>query len=160
MNRLLIATDGSPAADAALQAGVQLAAEHEGGVVLLHVIDAVDVVAPAFGPIVVNPIEEGDPEDDATLSAAAEVARTHGVPFELRLVAGFDYETILATADEIDAELIVLGSNRHGALGDGVLRQRLQGGAQAGTSPRPRRPSHNRACRDNRVKRNRKEHTR
>jgi len=117
MNRLLIATDGSPAADAALQAGVQLAAEHEGGVVLLHVIDAVDVVAPAFGPIVVNPIEEGDPEDDATLSAAAEVARTHGVPFELRLVAGFDYETILATADEIDAELIVLGSNRHGALG-------------------------------------------
>ena len=117
MNRLLIATDGSPAADAALQAGVQLAAEHEGGVVLLHVIDAVDVVAPAFGPIVVNPIEEGDPEDDETLSAAAEVARTHGVPFELRLVAGFDYETILATADAIDAELIVLGSNRHGALG-------------------------------------------
>ena len=39
------------------------------------------------------------------------------LPFELRLVAGFDYETILATADEIDAELIVLGSNRHGALG-------------------------------------------
>jgi nucleotide-binding universal stress UspA family protein len=117
MNRLLIAIDGSPAADAAVQAGVQLAAEQKGGVVLLHVIDAVDVVAPAFGPIVVNPIEEGDPEDDETLSAAAEVARAHGVPFELKLVAGFDYETILATADEIDAELIVLGSNRHGTLG-------------------------------------------
>ena len=117
MNRLLIATDGSLAADAAVQAGVQLASEQNGGVVFLHVVDAVDVVAPAFGPISVNPVEDDHPEDDETLSAAAEVARAHGVPFELRLIGGFDYETILATADEIDAELIVLGSNRHGALG-------------------------------------------
>ena len=117
MNRFLIATDGSPAADAAVQAGVQLAAEQEGGVVLLHVVEAVDVVAPAFGPIVVTPVEQTNPEDDEILLAAAEVARTHGVPFELKLVAGFDYETILATADDIDAELIVIGSNRHGALG-------------------------------------------
>ena len=121
MNRLLIATDGSPAADAAVQAGVQLAAEQNGGVVFLHVVDAVDVVAPAFGPIVVNPIEVGDPEEDETLLAAAEVARAHDVPFELKRVAGFDYETILATADEVDAELIALGSNRHGALGTAFL---------------------------------------
>jgi nucleotide-binding universal stress UspA family protein len=116
MNRFLIATDGSPAADAAVQAGVQLAAEQDGGVVFLRVVEASDVVAPSFGPIVVNPVDLSKPEDDAVLSAAAEVARSHGVPFELRLVAGFDYETILATADEIDAELIAVGSNRHGAL--------------------------------------------
>jgi nucleotide-binding universal stress UspA family protein len=117
MNRLLIATDGSPAADAAVQAGVQLAAEQKAGVVFLHVIDAIDVVAPAFGPIVVHPVEESNTADDEILSAAAEVARTHDVPFELKLVAGFDYETILTTADEIEAELIVIGSNRHGSLG-------------------------------------------
>ena len=117
MNRFLIAIDGSPAADAAVQAGVQLAAEQEGGVVLLHVVEAVDVIAPALGPIIVTPVEQANPEDDEILWAAAEVARIHGVPFELKLVAGFDYETILATADEIDAELIVIGSNRHGALG-------------------------------------------
>ena len=121
MNRLLIAMDGSPAADAAVQAGVQFAAEQEGGVVFLRVVEAVDVVAPAFGPIIVNPVEQDNAADDEILSAAGEVARTHGVPFELRLVAGFDYETILATADEIDAELIVLGSNRHGALGTTFL---------------------------------------
>jgi nucleotide-binding universal stress UspA family protein len=121
MNRLLIATDGSPAADAAVQAGVQLAAEQLAGVVFLHVIEEVDVVAPSFGPIIVNPVEQGNPEDDEILSAAAEIARTQGVPFDLRLVAGFDYETILATADEIDAELIVIGSNRHGALGTTFL---------------------------------------
>ncbi len=121
MNRLLIATDGSPAADAAVQAGVQLAAEQLAGVVFLHVTKEVDVIAPSFGPIIVNPVEQGNPEDDETLAAAAEVARTHGVPFELKLVAGFDHETILATADAIDAELIVLGSNRHGALGTAFL---------------------------------------
>ena len=117
MNRFLIATDGSPAADAAVQAGVQLAAEQAGGVVFLRVVEASDVVAPSFGPIVVNPVDLSKPEDDEALAAAAEVARSHGVPFELRLVSGFDYETILATADEIDAELIAVGSNRHGALG-------------------------------------------
>ena len=117
MNRFLIATDGSPAAEAAVQAGVQFAAEQDAGVVFVRVVEATDVIAPAFGPIVANPVELGKPEDDEVLSAAAEVARAHRVPFELRLVAGFDYETILATADEIDAELIVVGSNRHGALG-------------------------------------------
>jgi nucleotide-binding universal stress UspA family protein len=117
MNRLLIATDGSPAADAAVEAGVQLAAEQDAGVVFLHVVDAIDVVAPAFGPIVVHPVEQSDPKEDDILTAAAEVARAQDVPFELKLVAGFDYETILATADEIEAELIVIGSNRHGALG-------------------------------------------
>jgi nucleotide-binding universal stress UspA family protein len=121
MNRFLIATDGSPAADAAVQAGVQLAGEQQGGVVFLHVVEAIDVVAPAFGPIVAKPVEQASPEDDEILSAAADVARMHGVPFELRLVAGFDRETILATADEIDAELIVVGSNRHGSLGTALL---------------------------------------
>jgi nucleotide-binding universal stress UspA family protein len=117
MNRLLIATDGSPAAEAAVQAGVQLAAEQLAGVVLLRVVDAIDVVAPAVGPIIVNPVEQANPQDDEILAAAAEIAQTHGVPFELKLIAGFDYETILATADEIEAEMIVIGSNRHGALG-------------------------------------------
>jgi nucleotide-binding universal stress UspA family protein len=117
MKRFLIATDGSQAAEAAVQAGVQLAGEQKAGVVLLHVVDATDVVAPPFGPILVNPVELGTAEDDPALAHAAEVAQDHGVSFELRLVAGFDYETIVATADEIDAELIAVGSNRHGALG-------------------------------------------
>ena len=95
--------------------GVQLAAEQEGECVFLHVVDAVDVVAPAFGPIIVNPVEQPGRRRDS-------VRRRRGRPRAWRavragLVAGFDYETILATADEIDAELIVLGSNRHGTLG-------------------------------------------
>ena len=117
MNRFLIATDGSPASEAAVEAGVQLAEEQGAAVVFLHVVEAVDVVAPAFGPIVATPVELGTPEEDPALSHAAEVARTHGVAFELELISGFDVETILATADAIDAELIAIGSNRHGPLG-------------------------------------------
>ncbi len=131
MNRFLVATDGSPAAEAAVQATVQLAEEQDAEVVFLRVVEATDVVAPAFGPIIVHPIELGSPDDDPVLGAAAEVALTHGVPFELKLVSGYDVETILATADAIDAELIAVGSNRHGALGTaffgsvskGVLKQ-------------------------------------
>lgn len=117
MSRFLIATDGSPAADAAVEAGVELAEQQGAAVVFLRVVDPVDVVAPPFGPIFTNPVQLRRAEEDEVLSAAAETARLHGVPFELRLVAGFDVETIVDTADRMDADLIALGSNRHGALG-------------------------------------------
>jgi nucleotide-binding universal stress UspA family protein len=121
MRRFLIATDGSPAATAAVDAGVQLAAEQDAGVVFLRVVDPTDMVAPALGPIVVKPVEPESPEEDEVLAAAAEVARAQHVPFELKLIAGFDYETILETADAVDAVLIAVGSNRHGALGTVVF---------------------------------------
>jgi nucleotide-binding universal stress UspA family protein len=121
MRRFLIATDGSPAATAAVEAGVQLAGEQDAGVVFLHVVEPDGVVAPPFGPMIAKPVELSKPEEDEPLAAAAEVARASDVPFELRLVAGFDYETILATADDIDAILIAVGSNRHGALGTAFL---------------------------------------
>jgi nucleotide-binding universal stress UspA family protein len=117
MNKLLVATDGSPAAEAAVRAGVQLAEEQGATVVVLHVVEAMDVVAPPFGPVAAVPRELGEPHEDDGLATAAEIAHEHGVPAELKLVSGFDVETILATADEIDAELIAVGSNRHGAIG-------------------------------------------
>jgi nucleotide-binding universal stress UspA family protein len=117
VNTFLIATDGSPAAEAAVEAGVQLAEEQGAAVVFLHVVEALDVVAPPFGPILATPVQLGTAEDDAALSHAAEVARTHDVAYELKLVSGFDADTILATADAVDAELIAVGSNRHGVLG-------------------------------------------
>lgn len=117
MRRFLIATDGSPGATAAVAAGVQLAAEQDARVVFLHVIEPDNIVVPAHGPILAKPIELGKAEEDEVLAAAAEVAEAHVVPFELKLVAGFDYETILDIADQIDAVLIAVGSNRHGSLG-------------------------------------------
>jgi nucleotide-binding universal stress UspA family protein len=79
------------------------------------------VVAPSLGPIPVKAVELEHPEEDEVLAAAAEVARESLVPFELKLVAGFDYEAILEIAEAIDAVLIVVGSNRHGGLGTAVF---------------------------------------
>jgi nucleotide-binding universal stress UspA family protein len=123
MNRLLIATDGSPAAEAAVAAGVQLAGEQGATVVFLHVVEATDVRVPSprFGGLVAHPHALPEPESDDALAYAAECAREHDVAFELRLVSGFDVETILATSEEIDAELIAVGSNRHGAVATAFL---------------------------------------
>jgi nucleotide-binding universal stress UspA family protein len=121
MNKLLIATDGSPAAVAAVDTGLRLAEEQGAEVVILHVVEPQDVIAPPLGPIIAVPHEVGRPEEDAPLAQAAELADERGVPYTLRLVSGFDVETILGTADETGAELIVIGANRHGALGTVLL---------------------------------------
>lgn len=121
MNKLLIATDGSPAARAAVETGIRLAEEQGAEVVFVHVVEAEDVVVSRFRPITAIPHDLRSPEEDEALAHAAELARERGVPYTLRLVSGFDVETIVATADEIDAELIVIGSNRHGAIGTALL---------------------------------------
>ena len=116
--KLLIATDGSPAAEAAVTAGVQLAENHCGSVVFLHVVDPVDLrVKAAHGEFEFSEPPE-DAESDEILSHAASVADSHDVEYELelRVNSGLTVETILAVADEVDAELITIGSNRHGAI--------------------------------------------
>lgn len=135
MNKLLIATDGSLAARAAVETGIRLAEEQGAEVVILHVAEAQDVIAPPFGPIIVNPHELGGAEEDEALASAGELAREHGVPYTLQLVSGFDVETILGKADEIDAELIVIGSNRHGAIGTALLGSVSMGLLKRATRP-------------------------
>jgi nucleotide-binding universal stress UspA family protein len=44
MNRILIATDGSPASREAVEFGVELAEEHDASVVFVHVIPLLDRV--------------------------------------------------------------------------------------------------------------------
>jgi nucleotide-binding universal stress UspA family protein len=118
MKRLIIATDGSPAAEAAVAAGVELAESQAATVVFLHVVEPTDVrvQSPRYGPVEVYAHALPEPDDDDVLVHAATVAEEHGVAHELRLVSGLTVETILATAEEVDAELIALGSNRHGAI--------------------------------------------
>lgn len=53
MNKILIATDGSPSADEAVEFGVELGVEHAAELIVVHVAPAVDVV-PALGVLPVN----------------------------------------------------------------------------------------------------------
>jgi nucleotide-binding universal stress UspA family protein len=121
MSTVLIATDGSPAARAAVDAGVRLASEQASDIVFVHAYNEIDVYATPFAPIVAVPHEVTEAEEDAPLLAAAEVAERAGVMHEERLVAGDTVTTILRVADEVDAVVIVVGSNRHGTIGTAVL---------------------------------------
>jgi nucleotide-binding universal stress UspA family protein len=121
MTTVLIATDGSSAARAAVDAGVRLASEHAADVVFVHAYREIDVYAVPFAPIVAVPHEVTEAEDDTPLLAAAEVADGAAVAHQERLVAGDTVTAILRVADEVDAEMIVVGSNRHGSIGTALL---------------------------------------
>ena len=44
MNKILVATDGSDSAAEAAEFGIELAAEHEAELILVHVVPALDIV--------------------------------------------------------------------------------------------------------------------
>jgi len=99
MRRILIATDGSPSAAEAMRVGLDLAVEHDAAVTFLH------VVSPAFA----TPSER-------FASAAAERARDAGIDADVVIVAGSVADEIVAYADTVDADLIVVGSRGRGAV--------------------------------------------
>src|SRR5262245_47811572 len=117
MKRFLVATDGSPAAHAAVLAALELAAAQDAAITFLHVLPEIDLVVPAFGPVVAAPHRQPATDEDEALARAAEIAEEHGVPYTLRLATGVDRDVIVDTAELIGADLVALGSNRHGPVG-------------------------------------------
>jgi nucleotide-binding universal stress UspA family protein len=123
MNRILIATDGSPASLQAVELGLELAEEHTAQVTFVHVAPSSEVLPVAgfamAGPASVpHDVDEGDRE---ALDAAAALAEERGVAALTRLLVGNAAKEIVAYADEIDADLIVVGSRGLGAVGRTVL---------------------------------------
>jgi nucleotide-binding universal stress UspA family protein len=116
MRRILIATDGSPPAAEAIRVGVDLAVEQGAAVTFIH------VVSPAFATpserlVAATPLQPLPAyEEKLALDAAAERARDAGVDAEVVIVAGHAADEIVAYADTIDADLIVVGSRGRGAV--------------------------------------------
>jgi nucleotide-binding universal stress UspA family protein len=106
---ILLPTDFSPMAEHALEVASSLATENGGSLVILHVEKT-------------PRLYDGEIHND--LAAYAEELRKSldevlptepGVPFRHKLLFGDPAETILRTADEVDADLIVMGT--HGRTG-------------------------------------------
>jgi nucleotide-binding universal stress UspA family protein len=123
MNRILIATDGSPAALQAVELGLELAEEHHAQVTFVHVAPTADVLPVAgfamAGPVSV-PHELGE-HDRESLDAALELAEERGIPAMTRLLVGGAARQIVSYADEVDADLIVIGSRGLGAFEGALL---------------------------------------
>lgn len=137
MKRILIATDGSPSAREAVEFGLELAAEQSAQAILVHVAPAIDVL-PTSGLGFGAPgalLHELTAYDRESLEEAASLATEAGVETRAELLTGNAVDEIVAYADSIDADLIVVGSRGHGALASALL-----GSVSRGVLHEARRP--------------------
>jgi nucleotide-binding universal stress UspA family protein len=121
MKRILIATDGSPAAQEAVEFGVELAEEHGAEIVFVHVVPFLDP-APMNGFNVVG-ARRRDPsaEEYEVLADAEAVAENRGLHARTDLLSGNAADEIVAHADNLDADLIVVGSRGRGPIASALL---------------------------------------
>jgi nucleotide-binding universal stress UspA family protein len=122
MKKILIATDGSDSAHEALEFGLGLAEEQGATPFVVHVAPAVEVLPYAnFGVPAPTVPHELDEQDRAPLTEAAELATRRGIEAKAELLLGDPADEIVAFADMIDADLIVVGSRGHGAIATVLL---------------------------------------
>jgi nucleotide-binding universal stress UspA family protein len=123
MKRILIATDGSPAALHAVELGLELAEEHHGEPIFVHVALSTDVL-PVTGFAMAGPVSvphELEWADRSSLDDAAALAEERGIDAKTKLLVGDPAREIVAYAEEIDADLIVVGSRGLGKVGSALL---------------------------------------
>lgn len=119
MRTILIATDGSDPANAAVAAGLELAADEDAEVVFVHVISILDLSPTTNGGD--EPQRVPRAEDDPVLCAALDSARAARLAAKTELLLGYPPKQILRVAREIDADLIVVGSRGLGRMKSAVL---------------------------------------
>ena len=121
MKRILIATDGSAAANHAVEVGVELAEHEHASVAIVYVVPRTDLASMnGFGLVGHVPYEPTD-SDRAVVDAGMELADARGVPARAKLLRGEPVREITEYADQIEADLIVVGSRGHGALTSALL---------------------------------------
>lgn len=121
MTTVVIATDGSPQAREAVEYGLELAAAENAKAVLLQVMPPTDWTRLDRGGLLRPLGDEVRLRGAPALVEAAELAAERGVPFTTEVVAGRPADEIVAYADSIGADLIVIGSRGRGAVAGALL---------------------------------------
>jgi nucleotide-binding universal stress UspA family protein len=135
MKKILIAADGSDESRQAVDFGLELAEDQAARVVLVHVAPAVDVLPTSgFGMTGSVPHELSD-YDWSPLTNARALAEERGIEVRTQMLRGEIVDEIVAYADTIDADVIVVGSRGHGALASALL-----GSVSRGVLREARRP--------------------
>jgi nucleotide-binding universal stress UspA family protein len=120
MKTILIATDGTEPAQHAVHVGLELAADENASVTFVHattLADLVEGMEDPKGPPNRVPV----PEEDAVLHSALGLARDRGIAAQAELLLGYVPAQIARLADDIDADMIVVGSRSLGPLKRAVL---------------------------------------
>ena len=112
-NEILVPTDGSPAADTAIEHAVGLADKYDARVHALYVVDGASYsTLEAGSQIVIEALEaEGAEATDRVVEAADDA----GVEASTTVTTGTAYRTIQNYVDDNDIDLIVMGT--HGRQG-------------------------------------------
>jgi len=135
MKKVLIATDGSASAREAVAFGLELAGEQRAEATVVYVAPALDILPVAgFG----MPAAQRHPVgayDRVPLDEASTLATAAGVRVRSEVLIGNPVDEIVAFADSIDADLIVVGSRGHGAVASALL-----GSVSLGVLHEARRP--------------------
>lgn len=129
---ILVATDGSNAADRAVERGLDLAKDHGAEIHAMFVVNTRRYAEPALcsSELVLDGLQE---EADRLVAEVCERAEGMGIRAVPCICHGDPEEEITAYADEVDADVILVGSRRR--LGD-----RPTGGVGNRLSRRSRRP--------------------
>ena len=121
LHTILVATDGSPSAVDAVEFAVELAAQRDATLLVVHVVRTLDYVND-------DPEEEGyavphvpSARDHAVLDNAAARAAARGVTATTSLRLGSTVEEILAYADACNVDVIVVGTRGHGRVASALL---------------------------------------
>jgi len=121
MTTIVIATDGSPQAGEAVEYGLELAAAEHAKAVLLQVMPPTDWTRLDRGRALRPLPEELRLHAAPALAAAAQRAAELGVAWTTEVVAGRPADEIVAYADSIGADAIVVGSRGRGAVAGALL---------------------------------------
>lgn len=121
MRTILIATDGSPEAREAVDFGLELAAEQHAAVTLLQVVPPVDWGKLDRGALIRPLPHELRLRRTIAIDEAERLAAQHGVEVRFEVVAGDPADEIVAFADSIDSDLVVIGSRGRGAVAGALL---------------------------------------
>lgn len=122
MKRILIATDGSPSALQAIGVGLDLAEEEGAEALFVHVAPTKDVLPVAgVGMVPVSVPHELDESDRSSLDDAVRIAEELGLEAQTKLLVGDPAKEIVAYANSVDADLIVVGSRGFGAISGALL---------------------------------------
>ncbi|WP_135828129.1 universal stress protein [Halorussus halobius] len=132
-DRILLSTDGTVASERAASHALDLAVAHDAALHVLYVVDE-DVVTAYSGDEYVDETEGPEhgleEHGEQTLSALRRRASEAGLDVETAMRHGRPAESIVAYADDHDADLLVLGTKRRpdeyrallGSVTDRVLR--------------------------------------
>lgn len=111
------ATDGSELADGALEHVKELARIHDSKIVAVH---ANELLAGRFGGA---PLFADEPDVREKVARQVEALRAEGLDAQLEIRTGsHDVATLIAkAAEDVDADLIVVGTHGHGGLAAALM---------------------------------------